>query len=169
MLVVGGGNTGFQIAKELAAARTRFASRSRARRRLQQRFSRPRPVLAADEDRSAQQDGRDHGWAASCDIGTRSSGRAPAELRQQAELGRVEAEGGGRPGVRSFASRMGVELEVDALLWATGYRPDYAWIEPPVVDPDGRVLHRRGVTDVPGLYFLGLTRQHTRGSAWLDG
>ena len=34
-------------------------------------------------------------------------------------------------------------------------------------DPDGRVRHRRGVSDVPGLYFLGLTWQHTRGSALL--
>jgi putative flavoprotein involved in K+ transport len=35
----------------------------------------------------------------------------------------------------------------------------------PVFDEDGRLRHRRGVTDVPGLYFLGLTWQHTRGSA----
>jgi hypothetical protein len=34
-----------------------------------------------------------------------------------------------------------------------------------VFGPDGRLRHRRGVTDVPGLYFLGLTWQHTRGSA----
>jgi putative flavoprotein involved in K+ transport len=61
----------------------------------------------------------------------------------------------------------GSQLEVDALIWATGYRPDYAWIELPVFDPDGRLRHRRGITDVPGLYFLGLTWQHTRGSALL--
>jgi putative flavoprotein involved in K+ transport len=66
----------------------------------------------------------------------------------------------------------GSQLEVDALIWATGYRPDYAWIELPVFDPDGRLRHRRGITDVPGLYFLGLTWQHTRGSAligWVKG
>jgi putative flavoprotein involved in K+ transport len=54
---------------------------------------------------------------------------------------------------------------VSAVLWATGYRPDYSWIKRPIFDEDGRVRHRRGVTDVPGLYFLGLTWQHTRGSA----
>jgi putative flavoprotein involved in K+ transport len=59
----------------------------------------------------------------------------------------------------------GSELEVDALIWATGYRPDYSWIELPVFESDGRLRHRRGVTDAPGLYFLGLTWQHTRGSA----
>jgi putative flavoprotein involved in K+ transport len=36
-----------------------------------------------------------------------------------------------------------------------------------VLDRDGRVVHRRGVSDVPGLYFLGLSWQHTRGSALL--
>jgi putative flavoprotein involved in K+ transport len=35
------------------------------------------------------------------------------------------------------------------------------------VTRDGQVIHRRGVTDVPGLYFLGLSWQHTRGSALL--
>jgi putative flavoprotein involved in K+ transport len=66
----------------------------------------------------------------------------------------------------------GSELEVDSVIWATGYRPDYSWIDLPVLDEDGRLRHRRGVTDVPGLYFLGLTWQHTRGSAllgWVKG
>ena len=51
------------------------------------------------------------------------------------------------------------------------YRADYSWIQLPVFDQDGRLRHRRGVTDVPGLYFLGLTWQHTRGSAligWVE-
>jgi putative flavoprotein involved in K+ transport len=51
------------------------------------------------------------------------------------------------------------------VIWATGYRPDYSWLKLPIFDADGRLRHRRGVTDVPGLYFLGLTWQHTRGSA----
>ena len=59
----------------------------------------------------------------------------------------------------------GSELEVDAVIWATGYRPDYSWIDLPILDSNGRLRHRRGVTDVPGLYFLGLTWQWTRGSA----
>ena len=52
-------------------------------------------------------------------------------------------------------------------MWATGYQPDYTWIDAPVLDAAGRVRHHRGVTDVPGLYFLGLYWQHTRGSALL--
>ena len=57
------------------------------------------------------------------------------------------------------------EVAVDAVIWATGYRPDYSWIKLPIFDDDGRLRHRRGVTAVDGLYFLGLTWQHTRGSA----
>jgi putative flavoprotein involved in K+ transport len=53
------------------------------------------------------------------------------------------------------------------VVWATGYRPEHSWIRLPVFDEDGRLRHRRGVTEVPGLYFLGLTWQHTRGSALL--
>jgi putative flavoprotein involved in K+ transport len=56
-------------------------------------------------------------------------------------------------------------LEVDAVIWATGYRPDYSWIDLPILDSNGRLRHRRGLTDVPGLNFLGLTWQWTRGSA----
>ncbi len=53
------------------------------------------------------------------------------------------------------------------MIWATGYRPDHSWLDVPVLDVEGRLRHRRGVTDVAGLYFLGLSWQHTRGSALL--
>jgi putative flavoprotein involved in K+ transport len=56
---------------------------------------------------------------------------------------------------------------VRAVIWATGFRVDHSWIDVPVFDADGRLVHRRGVTDSPGLYFLGLSWQHTRGSALL--
>ena len=58
-------------------------------------------------------------------------------------------------------------LEVPVVVWATGYRSDYSWISIAGVTANGRVVHRRGVTDVPGLYFLGLSWQYTRGSALL--
>ena len=54
---------------------------------------------------------------------------------------------------------------MDAVIWSTGYRPDYSWIDLPVFDAEGLVRQERGVTHVPGLYFLGPTWQHTRGSA----
>jgi putative flavoprotein involved in K+ transport len=56
---------------------------------------------------------------------------------------------------------------VGVVVWATGYRSDYGWIQIPGLVREGHVVHRRGVAEVPGLYFLGLSWQHTRGSALL--
>lgn len=67
---------------------------------------------------------------------------------------------------RRAAFEDGSELEVDAIVWATGYRPDHSWIDIPAIkDHDGRIIHRRGETDASGLFFIGLTWQYTRGSA----
>lgn len=54
-----------------------------------------------------------------------------------------------------------------AVVWATGFRSDYSWIDVPGVLADGQVLHERGRTRAPGLFFVGLPWQHTRGSALL--
>ncbi|HVR31295.1 MAG TPA: NAD(P)-binding domain-containing protein [Acidimicrobiia bacterium] len=58
---------------------------------------------------------------------------------------------------------------VGTVLWATGYRQSYPWLSVPVLDGQGEVVHRRGVTEVPGLYVLGLRFQWTRGSHFVDG
>jgi putative flavoprotein involved in K+ transport len=58
---------------------------------------------------------------------------------------------------------------VSTVIWATGYRLDYGWIDPPIFDEQGFPWHRRGVTEVPGLYFLGLLWQHNQASATLFG
>jgi putative flavoprotein involved in K+ transport len=71
---------------------------------------------------------------------------------------------GGR--VVTFAD--GTSSSYDAVLWATGFRTDFSWVEiPEVKDAQGGVKHERGVTPMPGLYILGLTWQHTRTSALL--
>ena len=61
----------------------------------------------------------------------------------------------------------GTDIHVRSVIWATGFELDHSWIDLPVFDDDGRLKHRRGVTAAPGLYVLGLTWQHTRGSALL--
>ena len=61
----------------------------------------------------------------------------------------------------------GARLEPGAVIWATGFALDHTFVHGPGVRRRGRVMHRRGVTDAPGLYFLGLPWQHTRGSALL--
>jgi putative flavoprotein involved in K+ transport len=58
---------------------------------------------------------------------------------------------------------------VAAIIWATGYRYDYGWLRVPVLDAQGRPLQQRGVTHVPGLYFLGLHWMHTFKSGLFSG
>jgi len=58
---------------------------------------------------------------------------------------------------------------VAAIIWATGYDYDYGWLRAPVLDAQCRPLQRRGVTRVPGLYFLGLHWMHTFKSGLFAG
>jgi putative flavoprotein involved in K+ transport len=58
---------------------------------------------------------------------------------------------------------------VAAIVWATGYDYDYGWLQAPVFDAQGRPLQQRGVSQVPGLYFLGLHWMHTFKSGLFSG
>ena len=164
VLVVGGGNSGFQIAEELAAAG----------RRVDLSIATKMPILP---QRLA---GKDLFWwltrlgllrvTADTRPGRRMSSR---DFIIGSSRRRLRAAGVRfRPAVASADGRTvrfadGSSLDVGIVIWATGYRPDYSWIHIPGVARDRQVIHRRGVTEVPGLYFLGLTWQHTRGSALL--
>jgi len=59
--------------------------------------------------------------------------------------------------------------DIATIIWATGYRQDYSWIELDAFDEKGRPRHQRGVSVEPGLYFLGLPWQSRRGSSFLWG
>jgi putative flavoprotein involved in K+ transport len=162
VIVVGGGNTGFQIAKELSATHKLVLSIGSQQKPLPQRvfgrdlfwwLTKTRLINKTVESRLGRK------------LSTRDTlvGSSPREMTErhgvQLKPRLVDVEG------RRARFEDGSELEVDAVIWATGYRSDYSSIKLPILDEDGRPRHRRGVTDVPGLYFLGLTWQHTRGSA----
>jgi putative flavoprotein involved in K+ transport len=162
-LVVGGGNSGFQIAEELAATRQVDLSIATRAPILPQRLG-----------------GKDLFWwltrlglmqvTAESRLGRRMSSR---EFIIGSSRRRLRAAGVRfRPAVASADGRTvrfadGTSLDAEVVIWATGYRSDYSWIHIPGVTHDRQVAHRRGVTEVPGLYFLGLSWQHTRGSALL--
>jgi putative flavoprotein involved in K+ transport len=162
VLVIGGGNTGFQIAKELSATHKVVLSVGSRQTPLPQRafgrdlfwwLTKARILDKTVESRLGRK------------LSTRDTliGSSPRELKRRYDVEikprAVDADG------RTVRFADGSELEVDAVIWATGYRPHYAWIKMPIFNQAGRPRHRRGVTDVAGLYFLGLTWQHTRGSA----
>jgi putative flavoprotein involved in K+ transport len=58
---------------------------------------------------------------------------------------------------------------IRTIIWATGFRPDYAWLEVPVLDRKGRVRHDGGVVDSPGMYLMGMQFMRRRKSALIDG
>jgi putative flavoprotein involved in K+ transport len=67
--------------------------------------------------------------------------------------------------------RLHAELgrELRTIVWATGYKPDFSWLEVPVFDRRGELRHDRGVVDAPGLYVLGLPFQRRRKSSFIHG
>jgi putative flavoprotein involved in K+ transport len=68
--------------------------------------------------------------------------------------------------------RLGLDLasgEIDTIVWATGYRPDYSWLDVPVLDRRGRIRHDGGVVDAPGMYVLGLPYLRRRKSSFIHG
>jgi putative flavoprotein involved in K+ transport len=162
VLVVGGGNTGFQIAKDLSASHEVHLSIGSRQTPLPQRIL-----------------GRDLFWyldrtgmirkSTETRIGRRLQGRetligsSPRTLRRQygvqVHQRAVDASG------RTLSFSDGSALGVAGVVWATGFRHDHSWIDAPVFDEHGRIVHERGATESPGLYFLGLSWQHTRGSA----
>ena len=164
VLVVGGGNSGMQIAEELVGTRPVALSVGTAPAALPQR------VLGRDL----------FWWLTRFGVMRRSAGsRIGRRIRARGEtlVGNSRrrllragvtfhprltlAEGG----TVIFAD--GASNEPAAVVWATGFRRDYSWIRIPGVTVDGEVVHERGVSPVEGLYFLGMPWQHTRGSALL--
>jgi putative flavoprotein involved in K+ transport len=166
VLVVGAGNSGAQIAAELSEDRQVYLCAGKRTKILPQRLL-----------------GKDLQWwlhtlgfmrlTAESWLARKLRGSDPiigtdlSKLRRERGLqiaGRAERADG-----EHITTSDGLRLNVRNVIWATGYRPDYAWIHVPVFDGQGAPIHRRGVTSAPGLYFLGLVWQHRRGSSLLGG
>src|SRR4051794_34791962 len=164
VLVVGAANSGLQIADELAGTCSVTVAVGSRPKELPQRIL-----------------GRDlFSWLSGVGFFTVSSdSRIARRLRARGDLvigtrsRSLRRRGiGFAPRLTGFAGRTarfadGSTAEVDAVVWATGFRGDYSWLHVPGVIVDGAVRHEAGGTDVPGLYFLGLPWQTSRGSALL--
>ena len=167
VLVVGAGNSGAQVAMELARFRKVWLAGTETGRL-------PRTVLHRDV--------YDWIWP----VLTRATlhtrlGRFLRERTRRGDpligiSGRAIAESGvvrvGRvTGVRAGLPVCGDEvIRPRVIVWCTGFAPDFGWMALPVLDEEGRPRHERGVaTGVDGLYFLGLRFQHRMTSALLGG
>ena len=168
VLVVGAGNSGAQIALELARHREVWlAGRDTGhlpRRALgRDLFDWIWPVIRRGTTdtrlgRRMRASSRSGGDAL---IGIPEREIAAAGIRR---VGRLETERGGLPVCGDAV------LEPAVIVWCTGFAPDYRWIDLPVFDDDGYPRHRRGVVDeAPGLFFLGLRFQHRLSSSLIGG
>jgi putative flavoprotein involved in K+ transport len=166
VLVVGAGNSGAQIALELARYRKVWlAGRDTGHvpRRLLGRdvFDWMWPLMgrATVDTRLGRRLRAQSGGDALIGI--------PERTLREAGVTRVERV----DEVRAGLPRCGeAALQPSVVIWCTGFKPDYSWLTLPVLDEDGQPRHRRGVaTDLPGLFFVGLRFQHRLRSSLLGG
>jgi putative flavoprotein involved in K+ transport len=67
---------------------------------------------------------------------------------------------------------LGLDLEsgrIETIVWATGFRPDYSWLEVPVIDNKGMIRHDGGMVESPGMYVIGAPFLRRRKSSFIDG
>ena len=168
VLVAGAGNSGAQIALELAKSR-RVTLAGRSVGSMRRRF------LGRDVFdwlwHTVMKPGADSflGRRLRQNILSTSDaliGMTEADLERGgvARAGRVTGVSDGIP-VLADGSRVNVQ----SIIWSTGFRPDFSWIDAPVFEETGLPKHVRGVTSLPGLYFLGLRFQYRLNSSLVGG
>ena len=112
-----------------------------------------------------------------CDLADLKLGRLLDTIDEWATANGVDD---GIPAPHRFAktvvpepSRLGLDLtkgEIQTVVWATGFRPDYSWLDVDVLDPKGMVRHDGGVVvESPGMYLIGLPFLRRRKSSFIDG
>jgi putative flavoprotein involved in K+ transport len=168
VLVVGGGATGRQIARELADSHEVSLSTGRPVSITPQRVL-GRDVMAwfhalgflrADKDTAIGRFVRSHESFPGLHLSDRALLRHGVHLRQRV----VDADGD------SCRFANGSSDRFDAVIWAIGYRDDTSWLRiDGAVDSTGMCLERRGVSPVPGLFYVGRSWQRSRASALLCG
>jgi putative flavoprotein involved in K+ transport len=165
VLVVGVGNSGAEIAYELAETRrVLLAGTSNGEIPVRHGSRRSRVMLRAIRffgHRVLRTDTR-----IGRKLGPKVAAKGPPLIRRrEADLAAVAIERVARvAGVQDGLPLLedGRVLDLGNVIWCTGFRTDFSWIDLPAFDGDGRPLHERGVVEsVPGLYFAGLIFQYS--------
>jgi putative flavoprotein involved in K+ transport len=89
----------------------------------------------------------------------------------EAEANRATAEASSN-GATATKPVLTLDLQsagISTIIWASGYKLDFGWVQIPVFDAKGYPVHQRGVTAFPGMYFLGLSWLYKRKSSLLYG
>jgi putative flavoprotein involved in K+ transport len=171
VLVVGAGNSGAQIALELAEAGRRVVLSGPDTGSLPRRFLGrdvydwiwPTLLAASRDSALGRRLMRGKRFAGDPLVGMSARSLAHPNL---ARTGRTTGAREGLPLLDNGSAVAGI----GAVVWCTGFRPDFSWIEVPVLGLDGYPVHHRGVAaDAPGLAFLGLRHQYRMRSALLGG
>jgi putative flavoprotein involved in K+ transport len=171
VLVVGAGNSGAQIALELAAAGRRVVLSGPDTGSLPRRFLGrdvydwiwPTLLAASVDSALGRRLMRGKLFAGDPLVGMSANSLAHSNLTR---AGRTTGARDGLPLLDDGSAVAGIA----AVVWCTGFRPDFSWIELPVLGLDGYPVHRRGLaTDAPGLAFLGMRYQYRVRSALLGG
>jgi putative flavoprotein involved in K+ transport len=162
VLVVGAANSGAQIAEDLAPSRRVYLAQGRRIPRMPRRLLGRSLYWWADHLRllTAPLEGSLRGRTQRGDLLIGTSLRQRERRHGVTLLERaVDADG------HTVTFDDGRTVEVESVVWATGYRPDYPWLKMPVLDASGAPIQRRGVTESEGLYFLGMRDLYSRGSS----
>ncbi|MGE5702008.1 MAG: flavin-containing monooxygenase [Clostridia bacterium] len=170
VFVVGGGNTGVQLALELSESRHVYFAPGEARKQLPLTFWGKSIFWWFDKLGllKASVDTRLGRWLRKQKDPVFGLG---PELREKIKRGAISltarAVGYNETGI---VLADGTCIQPDHVLWCTGFYADYSWINiPNIVNEMGMPIHQRGISPVEGLYFLGLPWQYRRGSALIGG
>jgi putative flavoprotein involved in K+ transport len=164
VLVVGGGNTGFQIAEELSRTHEVHLSIGSRQTPLPQRIA-GQDLFRYLEALGLMRVTMDSRPGQRLRYRETLIGSSPRTARRRYGIRLRDRTVDAQRSEVVFADRS--RLAPAAVIWATGFAVDHSFVHVPVFDDAARLMHHRGVTAAPGLYFLGLTWQHTRGSALL--
>jgi putative flavoprotein involved in K+ transport len=176
VLIVGLGNSGAELAIELARAGHAVSLAGRETGHIPFRMEQPlvRRFVAPILFRLV--------FHRVMTLGTRFGRKArPSVVSKGTPLIRVKPVDLTRAGVRQLPRVVGIShgrpeledgrvLDVENVIWCTGFKTDFSWIRCPVFDEDGKPIHERGVVrDEPGLYFVGLPFLYAMSSAMIHG
>jgi putative flavoprotein involved in K+ transport len=99
-------------------------------------------------------------------------GSIDAWVRESGQEDRFRAPCRYAPTDLASPTRLSMDLYdggIRTVIWATGYRPDYSWLDVPVLDQKGRIRHDGGAVAAPGMYVMGLPFMRRRKSSFIDG